>query len=210
MHWSHSADSSRGGAGSAKERRSLIACSASTHSVPLSTRRQTEHAVRRFAITWSRIAIARLAVVIWVAYFALSGAGLGLKILPLSLVANAVYFVLAIVLFQYFRPGDPLIALALLPLAALGSVVQSIGMIQGDRGIQVIALVFFGLFLATVGYLLLRAGIAPPPIGYTLVAAGLASCALLIPQLPAPLTALVLGFGALAEGAFALWLLVTG
>jgi hypothetical protein len=28
--------------------------------------------------------------------------------------------------------------------------------------------------------------------------------------LPAPLIALVLGFGALAEGAFALWLLVTG
>jgi hypothetical protein len=33
---------------------------------------------------------------------------------------------------------------------------------------------------------------------------------LLVPQLPAPLVALVLGFGALAEGAFALWLLVSG
>ena len=33
---------------------------------------------------------------------------------------------------------------------------------------------------------------------------------LLIPQLPAPLIALVLGLGALAEGAFALWLLVAG
>ena len=156
------------------------------------------------------IGIARLAVIIWVAYFGLSGAGLGLKILPLSLVANAMYFVLAIVLFQYLRSADPLIALALLPLAALGCVIQSIGMIQGDRGIQLFALVFFGLFLATLGYLLLRAGIAPPPIGYALVAAGLASCTLLIPQLPAPLVALVLGFGALAEGAFALWLLVTG
>jgi hypothetical protein len=83
-------------------------------------------------------------------------------------------------------------------------------MIQDDRGIQLFALVFFGLFLATVGYLLLRAGIAPSPIGYALVAAGLASCALLIPQLPAPLVALVLGSGALAEGAFALWLLITG
>ena len=108
--------------------------------------------------------------------------GLGLKILPLSLVANAVYFVLAIVLFQYLRSADPVIAVALLPLAALGCVIQSIGMIRGDRGIQLVAL----------------------------VAAGLASCTLLIPQLPAPLIALVLGFGALAEGAFALWLLVTG
>ena len=48
------------------------------------------------------------------------------------------------------------------------------------------------------------------PIGYALVAAGLASCMLLIPQLPAPLIALVLGLGALVEGAFALWLLVAG
>ena len=156
------------------------------------------------------IGIARLAVIVWVAYFGLSAAGLGLKILPLSLAANAVYFVLAIVLFQYLRSGDPLIALALLPLAALGSIVQSVGMIQGDRGIQLVALVIFGLFLATLGLLLLRAGIAPPPIGYALVAAGLASCALLVPQLPAPLVALVLGVGALAEGSFAVWMLVKG
>ena len=156
------------------------------------------------------IGIARLAVIIWVAYFGLSGAGLGLKILPLSLVGNAVYFILAIVLFQYLRSADPLIAIALLPLAALGSVIQSIGMIQRERGIQIVALVFFGLFLGTLGYLLLRAGIAPAPIGYALVAAGVASCTLLIPQLPAPLIALVLGLGALGEGAFALWLLVTG
>jgi len=156
------------------------------------------------------IGLPRLAVIVWVTYFVLSGAGLGLKILPLSLVANAVYFVLAIVLFQYLRSADPLIALAVLPLAALGCIVQSIGMIQDDRGIQLVALVFFGLFLATLGYLLLRAGIAPRPIGYALVAAGLASCALPIPQLPAVVIALVLGFGALAEGSFALWLLVRG
>lgn len=156
------------------------------------------------------IGTARLAVIIWVVYFGLSGAGLGLKILPLSLVANAVYFVLAIVLFRYFASADPLIAFALLPLAALGCVIQSVGMIQADRGIQLLALVFFGLFLATLGYLLLRADIAPVVIGYALVAAGLASCTLVIPQLPAPLIALVLGLGALAEGAFALWLLVSG
>ena len=156
------------------------------------------------------IGTARLAVIIWVLYFGLSAAGLGLKILPLSLIANAVYFVLAIVLFQYLRSADPLIALAVLPLAALGGAVQSVGMIQGDRGIQLVALVFFGLFLGTVGYLVLRADVAPPLIGWALVAAGLASCALLIPQLPAPLTALVLGLGALAEGSFALWLLLRG
>jgi hypothetical protein len=83
------------------------------------------------------IGTARLAVIVWLAYFGLSVAGLGLKILPLSLVANGVSFVVA------------------------------------------------------------------------LVAAGLASWTLLILQLPGPLIALVLGSGALAEGAFAI-LLVTG
>jgi len=154
------------------------------------------------------IGIARLAVIVWVTYFVLSGAGLGLKILPLSLAANAVYFVLALVLYRYFAPADPLVALALLPLAALGCVVQSVGMIQDDRGIQRVALVFFGLFLAAIGVLVLRADIAPRPIGYALVGAGLASCMLLIPELPAPLTALALGAGGLAEGAFAFWMLV--
>jgi len=156
------------------------------------------------------IGIARLAVIIWVTYFGLSGAGLGLKILPLSLVANAVYFILAIVLYRYFASADPLVALVVLPLAALGSVIQSVGMIQNDRGIQLVALVFFGLFLATLGSLLLRAAVAPTPIGYALVAAGLASCTLLIPQLPAPVTAVVIGLGALAEGSFALWMLIAG
>ena len=154
------------------------------------------------------IGTARLAVIIWAAYFGLSAAGLSLKILPLSLVANAVYFVLAIVLFRYLGSADPRIALAVLPLAALGCVIQSVGMIQNDRDIQRFALVFFGLFLAVLGYLLLRAGVAPPLIGYALIAAGLASCTLIIPQLPAPLAAVAIGLGGLAEGAFALWMLL--
>ncbi len=154
--------------------------------------------------------VARLAVIIWVAYFGLAAAGLSLKILPLSLVANAVYFVLAIVLFRYFGAADPLVVLALLPLAALGCVIQSVGMIQNDRDIQRVALVFFGLFLAVLGYLLLRADVAPRPVGYALVAAGLALCMLVIPQLPAPITAVVLGFGGLAEGALVFWLLLAG
>lgn len=156
------------------------------------------------------IGIGRLAGIVWVAYFGLSTAGVALKILPLSIAANAVYFVVAIVLSQFLASADRLIAFALLPLAALGCVVQSVGMIQGNRGIQRVALVFFGLFLATLGYLLIRADIAPRPLGYALVAAGLASCTLVIPRLPAPMTAVALGFGAVAEGALAFWLLLAG
>jgi hypothetical protein len=83
-------------------------------------------------------------------------------------------------------------------------------MIELDPAIQREALVFFGLFLATVGYLLLRAHIAPRALGYVLVAAGLASCTLVIPQLPAPLSAVALGLGGLAEGALVIWLLLAG
>ena len=61
---------------------------------------------------------------------------------------------------------------------------------------------------AVIGVLLLRADIAPRPIGYALVAAGVTSCTLLIPELPAPMTALALVAGGLAEGAFAFWMLV--
>jgi hypothetical protein len=156
------------------------------------------------------IGVGRLAGIVWLAYFGLSTAGLSLKILPLSLAANAVYFVVAIVLFQFLASADRLGAFALLLFVALGSVIQSVGMIEGDTGIQRSALVFFGLFLAALGHLLLRAEIAPRPLGYALVAAGLASCTLVIPQVPAPVTAVALGFGGLAEGALVVWLLLAG
>jgi hypothetical protein len=153
---------------------------------------------------------ARLAGIVWIAYFGLAVAGGGLKILPLSLAANAVYFVVAVVLFQLLAPADRLIALALLPFAGIGCVIQSIGMIQSDRDIQRTALAFFGLFDAALGYLLLRSRVAPPLLGYALVAGGLGSFTLIFPQTPAPMAAVAFGVAALAEGGLVLWLLVTG
>lgn len=154
---------------------------------------------------------ARIAGLVWIAYFGLAVAGSTLKILPLSLAANAVYFVVAVVLFQLLAPADRLVALALLPFAAIGCVIQSIGMIQDDRDIQRTALAFFGLFDAVLGYLLLRSSVAPPPlIGYALVAGGLGSFMLIFPQTPAPIAAVVFGVAALAEGGLVLWLLLAG
>lgn len=153
---------------------------------------------------------ARIAGLVWIAYFGLAVAGTTLKILPLSLAANAVYFVVAVVLYQLLAPADRLVALALLPFAAIGCVIQSIGMIQDDRDIQRTALAFFGLFDAVLGYLLLRSRVAPPLIGYALVAGGLGSFTLIFPQTPAPLAAVAFGIAALAEGALVLWLLIAG
>jgi hypothetical protein len=154
------------------------------------------------------IGVARLAGIVWIAYFGLSVAGSALKILPLSLAANAVYFVVAVVLFQLLGPADRLLAFALLPLAALGCAIQSVGMIQVDRGVQRVALVFFGLFLAVLGYLLVRSRVAPPLLGYALIAGGLGSVALVVPQVPAPMTAVAFVVAGLSEGALALWLLL--
>lgn len=156
------------------------------------------------------IGIARLAGIVWIAYFGLAIAGGGLKILPLSLAANAVYLVVAAVLFWIFASADRPGALALLALAAIGCVVQSVGMIQGDRDIQRTALAFFGLFDAVLGYLLLRSGVAPSLIGYALVAGGLGSFTLIFPQTPAPIAGVAFGVAALAEGALVLWLLIAG
>jgi hypothetical protein len=157
-----------------------------------------------------QIGVARLAGLVWVAYFGLAIAGGALKILPLALAANAMYFVVAVVLFRFLGPADRLVAFAMLAFAVVGCVIQSIGMIQSDRDIQRTALAFFGLFDAALGYLLLRSRIAPPLIGYALVAGGLGSFTLIFPQTPAPIAAVVFGVAALAEGGLVLWLLIAG
>src|SRR5713226_6458519 len=81
-----------------------------------STSAFTFSSYRRLRVRRVGIGIGRLAGIVWVAYFGLSATGLALKILPLSLAANAVYFVVAVVLFQFLASADPLIAVALLPL----------------------------------------------------------------------------------------------
>lgn len=53
-----------------------------------------------------------------------------LKILPLSLAANAVHFVVAVVQFQFLGSVNRLIAYALPPLAAPGCVIEGAWMIQ--------------------------------------------------------------------------------
>ena len=156
------------------------------------------------------IGIARLAGIVWLGYFAVSVAGTGLKILPLQLAGNVVYFAVAFVLYRYLAQSDPSLALVVLALAAIGCVVQSIGMIQGDRDLQRLALMPFGLFLGMIGVILLRAGVAPQLLGYALVAAGLGSFLFLIPGAPGVVTALALGLAIISEAPLVIWLLFAG
>jgi hypothetical protein len=73
-----------------------------------------------------------------------------------------------------------------------------------------LALVFFGLFLVVLGYLIARSTFTPAPLGYALAIAGVAWCAVMIPGLSAPLSLGVMAFGGAAEIVLALWLLAAG
>jgi hypothetical protein len=97
--------------------------------------------------------------------------------------------------------AEPLQALALvaLRLAGLGTTV---------------AMLFFGLYLMLLGYLILKCGFLPRALGVLLLVAGPCFAAnslalLLVPPLAGQLT-WILAPGFLAEGGLALWLLLIG
>jgi hypothetical protein len=144
---------------------------------------------------------------LYVVYVALAVAGAALSSLELSIVGTAAYFVLSVQLYRLVAPVDHRVAFVLLPLAALGCVIQGAGMIESDRDLQRLALVFFSLFLVALGYLVARSNFLPRAIGVYLALAGIAWCAVVIASVPAPIAVVLMGFGGLAELVFALWLL---
>ena len=152
----------------------------------------------------------RSAGLVYVAYFGLSVAGAALRSVPLQVFATAFYFVLAIVLYRLFASADPLVALALLPLALIGCVIQAYGQLQADAGVLRVALVPFGLFLVVLGYLIVRGAAAPLALGTLLLLAGIAWPIVVIPSVPSWYAGVAIVLGIVAEGALAIWLLVAG
>ena len=150
---------------------------------------------------------ARLAGRLYVVYFVLAVAGAALGSLELSLVGTAAYLLLAVQLYRFVAPVDRRVAFVLLPLAALGCVIQGAGMIEADGSLQRLALVFFALFLVALGYLVARSGFMPRAIGVYLLLAGLAWCTVVIPGMPSPIALILMAFGGFAELVLALWLL---
>jgi Domain of unknown function (DUF4386) len=149
----------------------------------------------------------RIAGRLYVAYFVIALAGGLLQSLALSLVGTAAYFVLAVQLYRVVAPVDRRVSFVLLPLAALGCVTQGAAMVGTDRPLQLLALVFFGLFLVVLGYLAARSGFMPRAIGVYLSLAGIAWCAVVLPGAPLPVAMGVVVFGGLAELVLAVWLL---
>ena len=150
----------------------------------------------------------RMAGFVYVAYFALAIAGATLRNMPLQLVGTAIYFLLAVLLYRLFAPADPRIALALLPLAALGCVIQGAGQLQADAGLLRVALFPFALFLAVLGYLIARSMFAPREPGLLVALAGIAWTLVVIPGIPTWYTGASVLLGIVAEGALAVWLLL--
>ena len=144
----------------------------------------------------------------YVAFLLLSLAGMTLRNIPLQLVGNATGFVLAVLLFRLFAPADPLIALALLPLALIHYVIQGVGQVRADNGTLRLALLPFAAFLMVLGYLIARSTFAPVALGVLIALAGLGWLIAVVPRVPTWSTLAVVLFGIVAEVALALWLLI--
>lgn len=151
-----------------------------------------------------------IAGVAYVAFLLLSLAGSTLRNVPLQLVANATGFVLAVLLYRLFAPADQLVALALVPLALIHYVIQSVGQIRADARTVRLSLAPFGVYLVVLGYLIVRSTLLPDTLGVLMALAGLAWLIAVVPRVPTWSTLAVVAFGIVAEVALAIWLLVAG
>lgn len=161
---------------------------------------------------------ARVVGLVYLAYAVIAGIGQGMAFLaPGSVIAAAAqvggtlwYAFLAALLCRLF--GDPTRGAGLLAMVcvAIGCVLQSLYYAMGlSRQSELLALVFFGLFLVCLGYLVLRSALIPRAIGIWLMAGGLAWCIVVLPAPAAVLGAVIVIAGA-SELALMLWLLVRG
>ena len=145
---------------------------------------------------------------VYVAFLLLSLAGMRLRNLPLLLVADVVGFVLAVLLFRLVAPADPVIALALLPLAFAHYVIQAVGQVRADAGALRFALLPFAAYLVVLGYLIAASTFAPVALGVLIGLAGVGWLIAVVPRIPTWITIAIVLFGAVAEGALAIWLLI--
>jgi hypothetical protein len=128
----------------------------------------------------------------------------------LQVAATWFYVVVAVVLYRLFAPADPLVALALLPLAFIGCLLQAFGQVQADAGLLRLALVPFGLFLLVLGYLIARSSFAPVALGALVAVAGIAWPIVVIPAMPSWYAGVAIVLGIVAEAGLAIWLLIAG
>jgi len=125
-----------------------------------------------------------------------------------NLVANAIYIVVTLLLYQLFnRVSRNLAALAVV-ISVVGCVIQSLSLFHLVPAQS--ALPIFGLFNLTIGILILKSTFLPRGLGVLMALSGLGWLTFLSPDLVKHISAYVQILGVAAEGSLMLWLLVKG
>ncbi|HYL51986.1 MAG TPA: hypothetical protein VEZ15_08455 [Acidimicrobiia bacterium] len=152
----------------------------------------------------------RVAALMWFAYAALAGVGMGLKSVPFSVAGSVFYLVPMVLVYRLFSPADTTVALALLPIEGLACGIQAAGQIRDDKDLQKLALVVFALGFVVLGYLVARSDLLPPFVGYAMIAGAVAWGVAMIPGMPLPVALPLQLLGFASEGLFVIWMLVAG
>ncbi|MGA8533397.1 MAG: DUF4386 domain-containing protein [Candidatus Tumulicola sp.] len=125
-----------------------------------------------------------------------------------NLIANALYVVVALLLYRIFNPVSRNFALLAVMVSLLGCLVQSLSLFHLTTPQS--ALPIFGLFNLTIGYLILRSTFLPRALGILMVLSGVGWLMVLSPELVKRLGTYIEVIGIVAEACLMLWLLVVG
>ncbi len=125
-----------------------------------------------------------------------------------SLLANAGYVVVTLLLYQLFNPVNRNLAVLAVAISVVGCVIQSLSLfhlVPVQSSLPV-----FGLFNLTIGILILKSTFLPRGLGVLMAISGLGWLTVLSPELLKHISTYVEILGIAAEGSLMLWLLVMG
>jgi hypothetical protein len=126
-----------------------------------------------------------------------------------NVIADAVYIVLALLLYFLFRPVSRNLSLVAALFSLAGCAVGILGTYHlVPRHLN--PLLFFGPYCILIGWLIIRSTFLPRLIGWLMVLAGLGWLAFLSPSIARHFSIPIEGVGILAEASLMLWLLVKG
>jgi len=159
---------------------------------------------------------ARLTGTVYLLYFATAiGASLlsapSLKPLQdfVNVVSFAIYALLALLLYNLFKPVNQRLSL-IAALVCLAGCVAGVLDLFPRLEPQVNPLYFFGPYCLLIGYLILGSKFMPRILGALMMLAGLGWLAFLVPAIAKHLSVWIEGLGIGAEGLLMLWLLAMG
>jgi Domain of unknown function (DUF4386) len=125
-----------------------------------------------------------------------------------DLVANALYVVLTLLLYDIFKAVNRNLAVFAVMISVAGCVVQSLSLFHLTSPQS--SLPIFGCFNLAIGYLILRSTFLPRVLGILMALSGLAWLTVLSAELVRHIGTYVEIVGIVAEACLMLWLLLMG